>query len=275
MTLTCFYDLARCPPTYDFVSFLLACEAERRRVGADDTRIVFLPGPVNGFRDDPFWPPPAERENVFNRIVLPMCRLLRGVIGVERPQSRRHRAKYAICAASPSYGLDVFIKAFRQVGPVLRAPSNARLPKLVTITLREAEHWPERNSNVAEWTDTAGAIRKMGYHVTVRRDASLVPWPLYDRAALYAGSFCNLFVNNGPAWLSFALGAPTVMLKPTCEASGYTASAAYLASCGLPRGSQLPGAGPHQRIVWREDSSTAILGAFEDYVSATQVRASA
>lgn len=272
--LTAFYDLARCPVSYDFVSFLLAVEAERRRTGQDAVQIVFLKGPVAGFRQDGFWPPIEERDDVFADVVAPMAKMLPSVTEVIGPTSDPVLAPPPLFGAQgpAPYGLRTFVEAWREVGPVLHTAGRDDRDNTITMTLREAEHWPERNSNVDAWYEAAARLQDRGHTVHVIPDTRLVSQSsdltavnaathIYCRAALYLSADVNLFVNNGPAWLSFALGAPTVMLRPTCQAIGGTASASYLASCGIPTLGQLPKSDWRQRIVWENDDADTIVRA--------------
>jgi hypothetical protein len=91
-------------------------------------------------------------------------------------------------------------------------------PSLVTLTLRECEHWPERNSKVEEWQKAAVAIRSMGYRARIVRDARFDgTLDLESRANLYRSAACNMFVSNGPAWFAMALDAPAVIMRPATE----------------------------------------------------------
>lgn len=96
----------------------------------------------------------------------------------------------------------------------------------MTITLREAEHWPERNSNVPEWLAAGKQIADRGFDVIFVRDNFKIDEPLpgvgtfpaaarhlNSRADLYAMAACNMFVGNGPAWFALALDVPVLMLS--------------------------------------------------------------
>lgn len=275
--LTACYDLARSPPTYDFVSFLLFVECERRRRGIDQVKVVFLPGPDGGFRRDRLWPHSVkERDALLRDLVMPMCGLLPGCVGATRAEIHPDSGP-SIGSGEAHYGLKVFVDAMREIGPILRAPSIMPRERLVTITLRECEHWPERNSNIKEWVVAAHTIKDMGFEVVFVRDTLHADKPIGDlcidpaasrdvfvRAALYSQAYCNLSVSNGPAWLAMALGVPLIMFRPVDDKSGNRcARSEYFQSCGIPRGGQVPGAGPMQKLVWAPDDCDQIVMAFE------------
>lgn len=270
------YDLNVSPASYDFVSFLLDIERERLARGEKDISISFRRGPFGGFRRDGFWPAKAaERQHLHENIVLPMAQLLPSVAEVDVEEPKPSDYGFGV----RKYGTDLYMKALGAGARPLRAGvAMADSSRLVTITLRECEHWPARNSNPPEWLRAASAIKAMGFDVAFVRDTRFADQPINGfetephaarnltyRARLYASAYCNLFVNNGPAWVSIALDAPTVIVKMTTEELGGCYSSEYFAKCGLRKGDQLPQSGQHQRIVWDDDRVEVILAAFEEF----------
>ncbi len=140
-------------------------------------------------------------------------------------------------------------------------------PSLVTLTLRECEHWPERNSRVEEWHKAASAIRSMGYRARIVRDARFDgTLDLETRANLYRSAACNMFVSNGPAWFAMALDAPVVIMRPATEGTHRLASAENFKRLGIPTGGQIPGAPSHQRLVWEDDTAGNIVDAYRSFM---------
>src|SRR5690242_15173461 len=86
--LHAFYDLAVSPPTFDFIVFLELAELARRRNGCDAVRVVFVPGPNQGFRDDKLPPDIATRRALMRDLVIPATFLLPYLAGVTCVQSR-------------------------------------------------------------------------------------------------------------------------------------------------------------------------------------------
>ncbi len=284
--LIAYYDLAVSPPTYDIVAFLLAIERERLKRKEDHVILTVLPGPVGGFRRDNLWPYNVEeRRRMLDKVALPMCRMLPNTtvqVTGDRPnyQDIRFANGQPIGFLSNLYGTKLFVECIQQGIRPLRVSDYLIDPELVTITLREAEHWPSRNSNVSEWSKAAREISKLGYRVVIVRDTLCAELPLEDletanfisydlkaRASLYRSSVCNLFVNNGPAWFAMALDAPVLMLKPVVDGVMNTCSTRFFESCGIKRGCSITGAPEYQQIVWEDDTVDNIMRAFQEYMN--------
>lgn len=87
------------------------------------------------------------------------------------------------------------------------------------------------------------------------------------RAQYYACSALNVGISNGPMWMSIFMDAPTLMLRPTTNAAGGCYDDAFYARWGVPRGSQLPGSPPHQRLAWCEDTAENIVREVEEMLA--------
>jgi hypothetical protein len=230
------------------------------------------------------------RVQMRDRVAVPMAHMLPGAAVELLDERPRRPVDGSIGWQQRLYGLRVHLAELRAGARPLRPKVNYRgfdypaaPDNLITITLREAEHWPERNSNLGEWHAAATLIRSMGYHVVVVRetrfagarfadfaDAPQASLDLYYRAALYRAAALNLFVNNGPAWFAVALDAPVMIFKLVVEGLMPTVRASYFAGCGLPPGQQLPA--PHQTIVWENDTFASIAGAFQAWHEARAKR---
>lgn len=284
--LTAYYDLSKSPPTYDIVGFLLAAERHRLKVGQDRLSVCVLPGPAGGFRQDTLWPRSVEeRQKMLHQVALPMARLLPSAAEVTVMPTRPAKADpWSIGFGAQLYGTRVMVQCLIEGCRPLRAPDPRPDPKLVTITLREAEHWPGRNSKVDQWVRAALRIKDMGYCVVVVRDAlkaghliaGLTTMPeastdLFARADLYASAAVNMFVNNGPAWFAMALDAPVLMLRPATAGINGMSSEAFVRRCGIPQGESIPCAPPYQRIVWADDDEESIVRSFAAFVERREV----
>jgi len=274
------YDLARNPPTYDFVTFLMVAERERLLRGDDSIAIEILPGPAGGFRRDDLWPHSVDdRRALLARIVVPMARMLPSCTSVTdykmRPESARGFGVGRHMISSKH-----FIEAMSRGIRPLRAPGEVEKDDtLITLTLREADHWPERNSKLEEWLTAARHFKACGFRVVIVRDtlrafdaidgleiSTDASVDLRARARLYRSAACNVFVNNGPAWLAMALDAPMLMMRPGTEGSHKFATAEAWAAKGVEIGGQIPGAPPYQRLIWRDDYYQSIIGAVRDFL---------
>lgn len=273
------YDLSRCPPTYDAVAFLALAEGERRRRGEDYIHVRILPGPADGFRADSLWPHTLEaRALVRDRVLVPLCRLLPSVRSVEVSPTRRHVGEWG--HGEYYVGLPRILEALRAgLRPLRAVVARSHASGLITFTLREAEHWPLRNSRTAEWAAAARELSARGWNVIVLRDAaraaevlegcrtsSLHATDLSSRANLYARAALNVGVCNGPMWMSIFMGAPTLMMRPTTNAAGGCYDESFYSRHGLSRGAQLPSSPPHQRLCWEDDTYDNIMRAVREFL---------
>ncbi len=273
--LTCYWDFARNLAGFDMVTGLLTFEQERRRRGDDQLQIEMLPGPRDGFRGDNLWPAKtADRVALREKVMLPMCAMLPTCSRV----TVHHEDGYPQPPNAFGYGqqlmrmarfLSAYSDSIRPLRPSFDLPPNEQL---ITITLREAEHWPIRNSRVEDWRASALVLTIAGFEVVVVRDTHKADEPLggvttcpqasrdlLARAQLYRQAACNLFVSNGPAWFALALDAPVLMFRPATDGAGKLASHAAMADAGLSKGAQLPNGPEHQRLIWEDDSADRIV----------------
>lgn len=269
------YGGGTAPYAWDFLVWLIDAEMQRRREGA--------PAPLKVA----FWFPqgrtePIGREQMFRNVVRPLLALI-GAVEDQRAMLGRHKPVYVardICAA---------VNAAREDVPVLRATDMARAtaaswfhggPRPVVITLREAEHWPHRNSNLEAWLAFAHDLKRRGERVVFVRDTATAREKLPDlsfevcpaasvnvdmRMALYEQAKCAMFVSNGPAMLATFSHVPYlnfVSLIPDdaypCNRPGF-----FTRSYGIPDGGQFPWARPDQRIIWGMDSYENLHAAWD------------
>lgn len=287
--MTAFYDLATSPPTYDFVSFLIAAERRRLELGVERITFVIVPGPDHGFRADHLPPrDPETRRTMLHNIVVAMCDLLPSATGCTVCESRERAGEIrSRCRESDvfpdgwmpgnraaCYGTMQMVQAYRAGVFPLRAPAARPLPpRTVTITLREAHYWPSRNSNRAAWLTAADRLRDAGWRPLFVPDAdsgdlheiaahghaidTIAATDLRHRAALYTTADQNVFVNNGPAWLASFMPAVTMTIFKMLAPDAPCTTADFFAQVGLPVGAQVGRSG--HRCVWADDTADIIL----------------
>lgn len=269
------YDLAFNPPTYDAVAFIVQVA---EKFGTEPVHIGIIPGPISGFRDDNLWPRGRDaRMGLLMNIVVPLFEMLpNATISASRDRSGFGANEYTIPWKH-------FVRCMDKGIRPLRARPMGRYDDLVTITLREGEHTPERNSNLPEWLAAARAIENAGYKVIFIRDtlhadeplpgfqsAPLASRDLSVRASLYSSAICNMFVSNGPAWLAMACDAPALVIRPNCEELGRPYNLAWFVECGLQPGSQYLNSPSYHHFVWQPDARDVIVSAFEDFMVANK-----
>ena len=224
------------------------------------------------------------RRKVLDAVAVPMAKMLpRATVEVlsNRPAKPEPNS---IGWRQRLYGTKIMVECLRAgIKPLRVAPPEPPMqPRLVTITLREAEHWPTRNSNHTEWLAVAKELSRKGYDVMFVRDTlkadlyfggmatdPVASRDLDARTRLYCSAFCNLFVNNGPGWFALALDAPVLMFKIMAPSAPCVSSTSFLTSAGLPPGSQIDGS-RYQRLVWRDDDHRTILAAFEEFADSNK-----
>ena len=285
-----YYDLARNPPSFNFVDFLLVSERWRIAQGFDALEFVVLPGPHEGFRQDRL--PPAggaERRRWFENIVMPMPLLL---------PSCGKPARLDATATGPGFARGQYLIGFKSLvesarancyplvaPPELVAQAKSKYGCYATITQRDVAWWPLRRPQLDEWRKVADALTGNGITVVLIPEGTkadeLVPGFLTDpkagrnsvaRAALYAGAVMNFGIPCGPMWMAWFMGAPCLIARMSDERpdtidgrtlhSSPTRTAGLRAN-GLTPGQSLPNARPRQLIMWADDTAANVLPAFE------------
>lgn len=261
--------------SYDFLIWLIDCEMQRvAERAAPPLKVHFWFG-----RDGNAGLYTDAQKQMFEKVVRPSLALLGAI---EHPDAvhgrdyRRHMTAITMAAANG------------QKTPILKAPVKAReaMAKIlrdeqppVTITLREADHWRHRNSNIEAWMKFAQDLKAKGERVIFVRDtakadlwglgAEICPeasLDLHMRVALYERAKANLFVANGPCILAAFMDKPWLTFTPIePDDSIYKANTAafWRMYIGVDVGDQYPWSTPNQRIVWQHDTYENIVAAWE------------
>lgn len=310
------YDLSVGPVTFDFIFFLVLAEHCRASAGRRSLFILFVPASGDGFRHV------SQRDLFLNRnqktwrlhnLLMPCATLVPHCVGTHLCASREEaaallRAVPAERMFPPQFSLDAPTCPYSQPqvlqqaqqGPDIRAlrapPLAAALTQrwlrdiaggtpVVSITLRQSDFQPGRNSNLAAWRQFAAACMRMGFHPVFVPDTeallsgqaaalhgftvlSLPALSVGYRMALYESCFLNMLTNNGPAAL--CLFSPTVRLQifKTIVADIATCTSAYFVSQGLLPGAQYPFSGPGQTMTWQDDDAESLERSFVAAVEA-------
>jgi hypothetical protein len=202
--MTLFYDLHICPPGYDFLTTLALAEQARINAQCDALKVVIVPGPYHGFRDDGAAPlDPEHRKQMLWGVLLGLCRCMPSVkeivLASSRDEAARHMsdviypedyrieypsARYGITNAivgmrgndlarfeAPKWATDQIAKWLPPVDVINAHPDTFEIKKpVVTITLRESHYSNDRNSDLRMWLDAADELKARGYHVVLLRD---------------------------------------------------------------------------------------------------------
>lgn len=282
--LTAIYDLTVSPVSFDFVSFLLEAESQRLKRGHEHMRVLIVPPEGGHFRRDrlaPFEPGTAKpshdlRRRMCTTICEPMPALLPSCVESARLVTRDLLQKYDLRGAwppgpEPAYGQQYNAKAYRENNYPFRHPSRQkREKKLVTLTLREAAHWPQRNSDRNAWLALYRALKKAGYKPVFIPDVDTpfaepgcdvdhrASLDLLHRAALYERAHLNVFVNNGPAWMATAQREARVLIFKIIAEGGTCTGSEFWEAIGCAPGVYQVGREGH-RIVWEDDAPEVLV----------------
>lgn len=151
--------------------------------------------------------------------------------------------------------------------------------RLYTITIRNYEVFPERNSNVAAWAEVSRTLTENGYHVVVVPDLSNIAKMQQDfpgawmfelgsvdfdlRLGLYEAAHLNLFVNNGPCAAAALSPKISYLMFNIMVENSVTTDPEFLKSKGFTVGANPPYARGRQKWVWKSDSYRNIMHEIE------------
>lgn len=260
------YNVSTRPLGYDFLVWIIDAEMRRVRNGAPKPlKVGFWLGkdPTLGETDQRrMW-----LENLF-RPGLKLIGAAESPVACSGHRSEVYTTKHIVAASRRGEAV-----------PKLVAPNVEFSEPPVTITLREASHWPHRNSDIIDWLKFGMELKRKGRQVIVVRDTEKAFEPLagFDcapeasldviaRAALYQAAACNLFVSNGPATLAVFGDRPWLQFIPIeAENSSYRPGTAafWREEQGIEPGEQYPWSTRQQRIVWDTATYETLCEAWE------------
>lgn len=252
------FDLRGGPIGFDFLVWLIDQEMTRIREGAPaPLRVGFWKG-RNGRL-------PSHNQAWLDKVFRPCLRFLSAV---EDDAALLGRGKRVYVPR----GIVAAARAGERV-PTLRTETKSPHPGAVTITLREAEHDPERNSNVGAWLNFARDLKKQGENVVFVRDTDKAYEPLQGavtcpkasrdldaRMALYQEAKANLFVSNGPVGLALFGDRPWLQFNDPSKETTFS----WTDGWGMEPGDQFPWSNQAQRLILKSDSYDNIAAAWDD-----------
>lgn len=264
--------------SYDFLIWLLDAEMARLREGASPPlKVYFWFG-----RDGKAGLSLPQQRVMFDNVVKPSLDLIGAIEHPDAVHGRDYPPRHfrdIVQAANNGEKIPVFKappRAREAMRQWLARDGDQREP--IVITLREAEHWPHRNSDLDAWREFARDRQEAGDRVIFVRDTAKVnepsPWNtcpaasanLHMRMALYELAKANLFVANGPCTLAQFSDRPWLCFTPIePDDSPYKANTAmfWRMYVGIDVGEQFPWSRPNQRIVWQKDTYENICAAWQ------------
>lgn len=281
--LTMMYDLASSPVGFNFLEWLLTADILKSQVGADKLKVVFAPGPNEGFRQDALPESIQLRRQMYENVVKPAMKL----IGAED-------GGFGCFGGTAIYTPAGAVRKVRDEGaeiPRFKASPEAKawarawlsergITAPVVVTLREAEHWPDANSDRYAWLEFATwAAKHHQDHVIFVRDTRFADEPLPGvticpeaaididkRCALYELAKLNMMKCNGPYILASCIDGDVPLLIFGALDDGHIAHtpAMWKHLCDLNVGDQFPWYTARQRIVWEgRDSLPDLIREYE------------
>ncbi len=266
------YHLSGTPMCWDFLIWLIAAEMTRVRLGGPPPlRVAFTKG--EGLSE--------ESKSFFERVFRPLLPLI-GAVEDVNAVGGRHRPIYV------PIEIVNWCRGGQKV-PIVRASQEAReTMKLwlhgtrpITITLREAGHWPNRNSQIKDWLKFAKDLEDQGEDVIFIRDtlkanealpgfcsAPICAFNVDLRMALYEQAKVNFGVSNGPMGLTLFSEVPYLyFVNQQPEDKGYIGHKGewWFQSNGIAPGEQWPWARSDQYMIWKRDNYKDLCEVWEQY----------
>lgn len=274
------FDLGHYPITYDFVYWLVRAEEARVKIGAESLGVIFQPGEVDlaeGFRLKTMrdFQLTADRKRWrLENLLVPLAHRIPSVSTVQISPVRIEKL------VTPHFNIfdDIHktdLCPFRASGAA-RAAVDAMYPKrYVTITLRDSDVQPERNSDQAQWAKVADWLRGHGLEPVVVPDTEAVmrgtPQTVCEaecvpaamnvdiRMALYELAEFNLFTSGGPMALAQFMDCRYATFKMVCG----TWTADHLTAVGIEDGSNR---GPFRETHFCADTYMNVVQHVERYL---------
>lgn len=270
------YDINNEPVQFDFLPWIVTAKMTQIREGVPGPlKVAFVEGPTNiEFEHQEI----VSRDYWMDHVIVPICRMVGAEITNEAINGRR-----------PScYSLIEIVEAFKKGERVPHLQVTPGANKVVrktfsrppiTITLRESQHWPHRNSNPDAWLRFARELKRQGEYVVFVRDTQRAGDPLEEfstypaasrdldiRVALYEYAKCNFFVDNGPFTLAVMLRTPWLAFVNADPMTGYIPNTPqwWKRNHGVAVGEQFPWSAPDQRIIWKPDTFENLCEAWEE-----------
>lgn len=273
-------DLGKIPSRWDFLNWLAIVDMDRRAHGVGELAVRFKLGPNDGFRADGLPETIEQRKEMLQRVLRPLLPMIGATETHDEPDLTC--SDYLIAGIVERYNKGIDLPSLEPSWLATNWVNQflGQHERPIVITLREAPHWPARNSNIEAWIRFARCCghpvvfvrdtAKAGEDVAGFRTCHKAAEDIHVRLALYKRALLNLFVANGPCELALlSSDIPYLMFKLVAKDWGNCGTPEFIeATVGLRVGEQFPWASPLQRIVWADDDLEAIQSAFTTWVRA-------
>jgi hypothetical protein len=219
-----YYDLNTSPATHDFCNWLARVEAHRRQQREPFVDIMFVLGDRKRSPRDKVYPYERKVWRVHN-LLMPLTRCLPSVRYIGIAESGEQTLNY-VNVGSPV--VNPFLKAPAAAASIAAAYLKGK-KKPISITLRQSEFEPTRNSSGDQWGQVCDWLSARGYTPIYVPDGEALQagnaWVLdaetYTpaamspeiRLALYEQCVTNLMTTGGPMVLALMADVPLMAWK--------------------------------------------------------------
>jgi len=277
------YNITTGPLCFDFITWLVRAEMNRRKAGA--------PGPLKVG----FWmsPDPEKwlmaqgyrRQKWLDQVFRPALNFI-GAVEDDRAVYGHHEETYVQKKMVDDFEAGVPVR-------LLQAPPGG-VEGAVTITLREKQSVDGRNyitgeifrnSNIDGWIRFGEMLQKRGEQVIIIRDTAKADEPvagfktspiasrdLTVRMSLYGAAKMNWFVGNGPAILCHFSELPWTQFLTVDGATRLSSAEGLKSIFGIEVGEQFPWSKDNQRITWAPDTYDNIMSAWEAQMVGSNIK---
>jgi hypothetical protein len=270
------YAVTTQPVGFDFGYQLIAAEMDRRRANAPGPlKIGFWAGGTGQYGINTLY-----RKTMFENVVKPMLELVGAV--QDDVALRGHRGGFRLLDITKAARAGEEVPRFKASRKATMTVASWFLnnEKPITITLRETNAYPHRNSNREAWLKFAKDLEAAGETVVIVRDTAKAAEPLEGfstcpaastsldlRHALYEHAKLNFFGSNGCSACGWFGTAPFLQFINLQEGSSYFPDTRWWWRdvAGIDGGEQMPWFSSQQRIVWELDTYDNICKAWEAF----------
>lgn len=272
-----YYDLGKSPATHDFVNWLVRAERQRKSQGADTLNVYLVPGArLYSDRDKQYTP--EQREWRVQNLLMPLARLVPSVRNVG----------YGDGLQDLPYGPPGFAAE-----SIFKAPSAARQvvakltpPNAVTITLRNSDFEPMRNSRQGEWEKVGDWLQEHGYnpifipdmeadmrgkHAPTRfAEYVAASYNFALRLALWESAKLNLMVNGGPMAMALHSDVSALVFKAFVPEVYQCSNKAASARTGYSPHTDWCTAGYTKKVFWEDDTAKNVIPVLAEHLKVSR-----
>lgn len=283
------FNLMQMAPSFDFMNWLAIAKMKMDESGLPGPlKVAFWYGKIKEtWKDDP------ARPGMLENVCKPALQFV-GAVEDEAAVTGRTYDQFLLRSVTQMANEGHEVPEFRATDEARKSVNAfllsdfSRYPRRpVVITLREAPHWPHRNSNLDEWLKFARYLQRNGEEVVFVRDTAKADQPIPDyefdiypeasrdldiRLALYEQAKCSLFAANGPWNLAVFGKWPWLMFNEALpdDPFEFNRPEGWMRHNGISVGEQLPWSLPTQRIIWGRDTYDVMRRAWEEYAPLLQ-----